>query len=146
MINSKCIFTFVKTVSYYETDRMNVVHHSNYIRWFEDARVDFLEKAGMPYHTIENNGLMLPVLSAYCEYKNPAKFGDKIRVESAVTFFNGVKFEVEYEVYNNETNVLCAIGKTSHCFVNDDFRPLRIKKLYPDIYDALNRICVCKDS
>ncbi len=136
------MYSFVKRVSYYETDRMDVVHHSNYIRWFEDARVDFLEKANVPYHVIENSGLMLPVLSVSCEYKNPAKFGEMVRIESQLTYFNGVKFEVEYEIYNDETNQLCAVGKTSHCFVNENFKPVRIKKDYPDIYNALKKICV----
>ena len=48
---------------YYETDRMGIIHHSNYIRWFEEARVDFLEQIGMPFETVEARGLSSPVLS-----------------------------------------------------------------------------------
>ena len=50
-------------VQYYETDQMKVVHHSNYIRWFEEARTDFLEKSGFSYAWMEEQGIIIPVLS-----------------------------------------------------------------------------------
>jgi len=64
-------------VSYYETDQMGIVHHSNYIRWFEDARVDFLEKVGFSYAKMEEIGIMIVVLGASCDYKVYARFGEK---------------------------------------------------------------------
>ena len=67
-------------VSYYETDQMGIVHHSNYIRWFEDARVDFLEKVGFSYAKMEEIGIMIVVLGASCDYKVSARFGDTITV------------------------------------------------------------------
>ena len=64
---------YTRKVYYYETDRMGIVHHSNYIRWFEESRIYFLEKAGFPYEKMEETGVMIPVLSAACEYKNAVK-------------------------------------------------------------------------
>lgn len=126
-----------RKIQYYETDRMNVVHHSNYIRWFEEARVDFFENAGIPYDDIEKHGLMTPVLSAECSYITAMQFGQTFRIELNMSFFNGVKFEFEYKVYNDDTDELCAKGKTSHCFVNSDFKATRITHSYPEIYNAM---------
>ena len=67
---------YSRRVYYYETDKMGIVHHSNYIRWFEEARVDLIEQAGLPFETVEAQGLMTPVLSAESTYKLPFKFGD----------------------------------------------------------------------
>lgn len=136
MEGEKFINYFKRKINYYETDGMRVVHHSNYIRWFEEARIDFLEKAGMPYEKMEEEGIMIPVLSVSCEYKIPLHFGDTFRIESYITKFNGVKLNVAYEVFNDKTDKLCVTGTTTHCFVNMDFKPVRTKKDYPEIYKA----------
>ena len=60
---------FERKINYYETDRMGVVHHSNYIRFLEEARCDWLEKAGMPFSVLEENGITIPVLGVNCTYK-----------------------------------------------------------------------------
>ena len=60
---------YTHRVQYYETDQMGIVHHSNYIRWFEEARLDFMEKIGCSYAAVEASGIMIPVLSASCQYK-----------------------------------------------------------------------------
>ena len=121
-------------VSYYETDQMGIVHHSNYIRWFEDARVDFLEQAGFSYKTMEDMGVMIIVLGASCEYKNPARFGDRIIVIPKITEFNGFKMTVSYRVVNKEDGSLLAVGETKHCFTDLALKPVRTKKDYPEIY------------
>ena len=121
-------------VSYYETDQMGIVHHSNYIRWFEDARVDFLEQAGFSYKKMEDMGVMIIVLGASCEYKNPARFGDRIIVIPKITEFNGFKMTVSYRVVNKEDGSLLAVGETKHCFTDLALEPVRTKKDYPEIY------------
>ena len=137
-MEGKFINYYSRKINYYETDAMKIVHHSNYIRWFEEARIDFLEKAGYPYSRMEENGIMIPVLSASCHYKNAMHYGQIFRIESQLTAFGGAKFSVEYEVYDNDTDTLCVTGNTSHCFVNMDFRPVRIKKDFPEIFNAFN--------
>ncbi len=57
---------YERTAHYYETDRMGIIHHSNYIRWFEETRIHYLDKAGYPYSEMEKDGVMIPVLSAEC--------------------------------------------------------------------------------
>ena len=104
---------YSRRVYYYETDKMGIVHHSNYIRWFEEARVDLIEQAGLPFETVEAQGLMTPVLSAECTYKLPFRFGDDFIVKAYIPDFGGARFSVTYEVYDNE-GVLHASGKTTH--------------------------------
>lgn len=129
---------FSRKALYYETDAMGVVHHSNYIRWMEEARINWLKNMGYPYVKIEEQGLMIPVLSAECQYKYPVKYDDEFEIKIVLKEFNGVKFSVEYNIYNKTTDKLSSVGKTSHCFVSKDFRPVRTKRDYPDLYNIFN--------
>ncbi len=81
-------------VQYYETDAMAVVHHSNYIRWFEEARLDYLEQAGYPYNIMEEKGLMIPVLGVSCEYRKAVHFGETVRLETEIVKFNGLNLRL----------------------------------------------------
>ena len=71
-------------VQYYETDQMGIVHHSNYIRWFEEARMDFMEKMGMGYDQMESQGILSPVLSVEAKYLRMVHFGDTVSIETAI--------------------------------------------------------------
>lgn len=137
-MNENIYKPFSRKAYYYETDGMRIVHHSNYIRWMEEARIYWLQYIGYPYSKVEESGLMIPVLSAECEYKYPIRFDDKFEIHLMLKDFNGVRFSVEYRVFNKTANKLSAIGKTSHCFVNMDFRPARTKRDYPELYNIFN--------
>lgn len=125
-------------VQYYETDAMAIVHHSNYIRWFEEARLDYLKQIGLPYDKIEERGILIPVLSASCRYRQSVKFGETVIVDTKITEFTGLKFTVCYKIYNMEKSVLHAEGETAHCFLNDKFQPIRLKREAADIYDKFS--------
>ncbi len=119
---------------YYETDQMGIVHHSNYIRWFEESRLFYMEQRGYPYKKMEELGVMIPVLSADCEYHVPVKFAQTVLIRAQVLEFSGTRLRVGYEVRDKETGRLHACGHTSHCFVNaDSFRPIRLTKSHPDM-------------
>ena len=92
------IHVYERDAYYYETDKMSVVHHSNYIRWFEEARVNFMKKVGYPYDFMESQGIMMPVLSAQCSYKNSVHFGDTVLIYASISKFNGFKMEVQYKI------------------------------------------------
>lgn len=134
------VFIYERSPYYYETDRMNVIHHSNYIRWFEEARIYFMKQVGFPYDKMESMGIMMPVLSAECHYKNSVKFGDTVLIETAISLFNGFKMEIQYKIYNKETGKLCAYGNTSHCFTDMQMKPLRIKKTHSEIYEIFDKV------
>ncbi len=129
---------FERKANYYETDQMGIIHHSNYIRWFEEARVDFLEKVGYSYARMEQEGVMIPVLGASCEYKNSVRFGDVVLIIPKIQEFNGFKMTVTYRVIKKSDNMLMATGETKHCFTNMQMKPVRTKKEYPEIFNTFN--------
>ena len=102
----KEIIPYKHQVQYYETDGMRIVHHSNYIRWMEEARCDYLIQVGIPYDYLEEREILLPVLSVDCTYKTPAVFGDTVTVEMEVSWFDGVRYEVAYRITSDNGNVI----------------------------------------
>ena len=82
---------YIHTVQYYETDKMGITHHSNYIRWMEEARVDFLSQIGWDYARLETAGIFSPVLNVNCEYKRTTTFPEQITIRVTVREFRGVK-------------------------------------------------------
>jgi len=129
------MYTFERKINYYETDKMGIVHHSNYIRFFEEARCDLLDKCGLPYDLMESKGIMSPVLGVSCKYKQHVTFWDTIEVRAYIKEFTGVKFTVAYEIYNKQNDVLCVIGESNHCFTDSNLKPLNIKKHHNDVYE-----------
>lgn len=120
---------YIKTAKYYETDQMGVIHHSNYIRWMEEARVDMLNQIGYPYRRFEEMGYISPVLHVDCEYKKSVKFDDEVKVVVRLQDAGRVKFTLRYDIYNlSENGVLSAYGTTTHCFLKKDGRPVLIDK------------------
>ena len=124
---------YVHKVQYYETDKMGIVHHSNYIRWMEEARIDFLERMGWPYDRLENEGIISPVIGVDCKYKANSLFPDRIEIIASVVEYSGVKFKIQYIMTKGETVV--AEGHTEHCLVSLDGKILRIKKHYPELHE-----------
>jgi len=123
-------------VQYYETDRMGIVHHSNYIRWMEEARIDFLSQIGWDYKTLEDMGIISPVTAVECRYKTGAVFGDTVSVSVRIEEFRGVKLKLRYEMKNEAGTVMCE-GSSEHCFLNGDGKIISLKRAYPEIYQAL---------
>ena len=129
----------LRSAKYYETDQMAVVHHSNYIRWFEEARVDYLDQIGLSYHSIEAAGVYSPVLSVSCDYKSPVRFNDLVEIKAELVFFNGIKMKLAYTVYDEGTKQIRVTGTSEHCFVTTDFKPTSLKKNYPNMYETLRK-------
>ncbi|MGB1127905.1 MAG: acyl-CoA thioesterase [Opitutales bacterium] len=110
-------------VRYAETDRMDVVHHSNYLIWFEAARIQMLDEIGLPYREIEANGFFIPVLSATLDYKKPALFDDRIEVHLYMREKPRARFQFEYEVYKGKERL--ATGQTAHGFMDKNGKGIR---------------------
>ena len=122
---------------YYETDQMGIIHHSNYIRWFEEARTDFLEKLGMGYDKMEAEGIISPVLSASCEYRTMTHFGETVAVAVALTKYNGVRLELEYTVTNADSGEVRAVGTSEHCFLDREGNILFLKRSSTEYHKML---------
>ena len=129
------MYIFERKINYYETDKMGIVHHSNYIRFFEEARCSLLEEFNLPYDLMEEKGIMSPVLGISCQYKQHVTFGDIIKIHAYIKEFTGVKFTVGYEIYNKQNNNLCVSGESNHCFTDSNLKPLNIKKHHIDVYE-----------
>ncbi|MDE6625558.1 MAG: acyl-CoA thioesterase [Lachnospiraceae bacterium] len=131
---------FKRKINYYETDKMQVVHHSNYIRYLEECRMDFLKQIDLDYEVMEAKGVMIPVLSVECSYITPAKFGETICIVPKLEKFTGIKFEMSYKIYSADDGVLHNRAHSSHCFVGLDFKPIRIKREHPHIYEVMSSL------
>ena len=121
-------FEYKREINYYETDKMGVVHHSNYIRFLEEARCKWLKELGITMEFLEENGYTIPTLEVNCQYKTHVTSGDVIIVRPIVTEYNGVKMTVCYEVTNSKTGKEVIKAWTRHCFTNKELKPINMKK------------------
>lgn len=127
-------------VQYYETDQMKIVHHSNYIRWFEEARIDYLNQVGLTYFKLEEMGIISPVLEVTCKYLSMTRFGDTVKIIPTMEKFSGVKFEISYQIIDDKDNTMKAIGRSKHCFIDVQGMPMHLKKTHPDIFNKFNKL------
>lgn len=124
------------TVQYYETDKMGITHHSNYIRWMEEARIYFLSEIGFSFDKLESLGIVSPVVSVDCSYRKTTVFPEVIDIEVLVKEFNGVKLKLGYVMKNASGAIVCE-ATSIHCFLDVNGRPIRLHKEHKDFYDAL---------
>ena len=120
-------------VRYYETDQMAIVHHSNYIRYFECARTEMLIALDYPIEAIEADGVVMPVVSVTCKYKHSAKMGDVLRVACMIDKVPLAKLPIREEAYNQD-GVLCAEGVVTIGFLDKvTGRPVACPKKFTEI-------------
>jgi acyl-CoA thioester hydrolase len=131
---------YTHKVQYYETDQMGVVHHSNYIRWFEEARIDFLEQSNLNYEYLEAEGIISPVTAVECKYKSSARFGQSVNIKTKLQDFNGITFSIKYEVTDSNTGKILADGSSSHCFLGNTGKLVSLKKVNKKYYDMFLQI------
>lgn len=124
-------------VQYYETDRMGIVHHSNYIRWMEEARVDFLERIGYGYARLEAEGVVSPVRAVSCRYRKSCTFDDEIDISVWVEDFNGVLLTVGYDMRDAKTGDQLCTATSEHVFLTRDGKFIRMKRDMPGFCEAL---------
>ncbi len=123
-----------KTPQYYETDMMGIIHHSNHIRWFEEARLAYMKQMGVsPIVTSPDSGILCPVVSAEAQYKKMIRVTDTAEITIRLTQYNGFRFTFAYEIRNADGD-LCCTGTTALCFVDRDGRPFRMDKKQPRIH------------
>lgn len=130
---------YIHRVQYYETDKMGITHHSNYIRWMEEARVDFFDQIGWPYDKLEEQGIVSPVLHIEIDYKHATSFPDEISVDITVDDFTGVRLRLAYEMKNTAGDTVCS-AKSEHAMLGKSGRPVRIKRDFPELYKTLSEM------
>lgn len=105
-------------VRFVETDTMGVVHHSNYLRWFEMGRVEYMRQAGVLLNDLMAKDIVFPITSVECQYKSAAKFDDVISIETTLAVMTKAKMIFTYEIYCEEDRRLLATGRTQNLFTN----------------------------
>ena len=126
--------TYKHEVKYYECDRMGITHHSNYVRFMEEARVDFLDKIGYGFDRIEAEGVFSPVIAVSCNFKHPTTFKDVVEIDVSISKMQDLKFEFTYTMRVGE-KIVC-IGQSTHCFTENG-RPVVISKRLPELHQAI---------
>ncbi len=126
-------FTYTRKINYYETDMMGVVHHSNYIRYMEEARCAWLEFVGIPMKEIEKRGYTIPVLEVNVKYKRHVTQGDILAIGIKISEYNGVKMTIDYDVKNTTTGEVVIEASSKHCFTNMQLKPINMKKYDEEI-------------
>lgn len=129
---------YTHKVQYYETDRMQVVHHSNYIRWFEEARCALLEGVGFGYDVVEAMGIVSPVLGVQAEYKSMTRYGETVNIEVSVSYYNGYRMNFVYTVRDAVSGEVRCTGESKHCFLTDG-RVVNLRRAAPAVHAEMMR-------
>lgn len=130
---------YIHKVQYYETDKMGITHHSNYIRWMEEARVDFLAQIGWNLETLEAMGMVSPVTGLECRYRESTYFPEPIAITVAVKEFRGVRLRLGYTMCR-EDGTLVFEGTSEHCFLDEKGSIVRLKKASPEFAALLSQL------
>ncbi len=126
-------------VRYAETDKMGIVHHSNYPVWFEAGRTDFIKQTGISYSEMEAAGVLLPLYEITCRFKHPARYEDEIVVVTKLKSLSRVRLILSYDVFAAKNGELLATGETMHAFTDAALKPLNMERAAPEIYAQLKK-------
>ena len=128
-------------VYYKDIDQMGIVYYSRYFEFFEEARTEMLSSIGLDYSNIEENGAMLPVIEAHCEYKKGAMFSQDIIVKTYIRELPKVKIKFEYKICPAGSDEILLTGYTVHACTNLKGKPVKmpkyIRKILQDKLDNL---------
>ena len=127
---------YTHKVKYYETDRMGITHHSNYIRWMEEARIDLLEQIGWGLDKIEEGRIVSPIVSVECRYKKTTTFPELITVFVTFEEIRGARLKLRYKMIN-EAGETVFEARSENCFTDAKGKVLRLDRHMPEFYKAL---------
>ncbi len=133
-------FVYRRKINYYETDKMGVVHHSNYIRFLEEARMMWMEAAGLPMNELEALGYTIPTLEVNCKYKYHVTSSDVIIIKPIITEYNGFRITLTYIITDEKTGNIVTEAYTKHCFTDAHLKPVNMKKHNAKIHEVFEKI------
>ncbi len=131
------MYIYKRKINYYETDKMGITHHSNYLRFMEEARIAWMESIDCDYLKCEKLGIFSPVLKINCDYKKTTTFNDEIDIIVKLVKYNGIRIVIEYEMTLDKKKVL--IAQSEHCFINKSGKPVNILKEFKNIHEIFNK-------
>ena len=119
-------------VRYYECDQMGIVHHSNYVRFFECGRNHMMKELGIPIEKMEEENIMFPVVNVDIHFKTPSRMGDTLKVVTSLTKLPMAKLFFDQKVYNQKDELVC-FGTGVVGLISADRRvPIRAPKSFLD--------------
>ncbi len=133
-------FKYERKINYYETDKMGVVHHSNYVRFLEEARCRWMDHQNISMEKMEEIGLTIPTLEIYCKYKYHVTSGNIIIISPKIIEFNGVRMKVSYKMIDKKTGKEVIEAWSKHCFTDRTLKPINLKKKYEEVYIKFNNL------
>ena len=129
---------YQKSPQYYETDQMGVIHHSNHVRWFEEARLSYMDTLGIgDIVRSTDSGIICPILSVDAKYQKMIRLQDKIQIKTYLIQYTGFRFAFYYEICNQDTGEICCSGTTGLCFLTPENKPVRLNKKFPALHEHL---------
>ena len=135
------MWSYSREVNYYETDRMGVIHHSNYLRILEESRMAWMEENLIPYPEIEKMGIVVPFTESRATFISFLRFGDRFRVDMELYKFTGLRMHFRYKVYNETTGELCHEAETVHyTTTREDYKPVSVKRTHPELFQQLKAL------
>ncbi|MDB5035276.1 MAG: thioesterase family protein [Chlorobi bacterium] len=121
-------------VRYRDTDQMGVVYHGVYLEFFETGRTELLRQLGFPYASLEESGVMLPLIDAYIKMLRPARYDNLLTVTATVVRPITARMRIDYEIHY--AGALLVSGYTVHAFTTvDGMRPVRPPKSFLEMLD-----------
>lgn len=115
---------------------MGVVYHANYLVWFEIGRTNIIEDLGFKYAEMEAEGVVSPVLDIQAKYKQAIRYGQTAKIRTWIAHYDGFRVTYGYEIYS-EDGTLAVTGSSTHvCVKKSNFKPISIKKHFPDWHEA----------
>ncbi|EOW9528667.1 acyl-CoA thioesterase [Bacillus cytotoxicus] len=127
-------------IRYAETDQMGVVYHSNYLVWLELGRTKLIQDLGFSYVEMEKDGIISPVLDLQISYRKAMRYGEKAIVKTWVDSVSPLRVIYGYEIYNGDGDLCITATTTNICVKKEGFRPVSLKKLYPEWYAKYEEI------
>lgn len=128
-------YIYKRKAYYHETDQMAIIHHSNYIKWLEEARIDFMKQIGVSYRKMEEESILIPVLNVTLDYKTMVKFDDYVFIHVWFKKYNGIRFTMEYVITNEDESIIYSKGSSKHCFFDYDKNLLALSKEKPELHE-----------
>ncbi len=132
------VYTYLRKAHYYETDQMGVVHHANYIYWMEESRIEMMDDMGLGYKTVEENGIVSPVVALNIDYKMSVMYDDTVEVRVSVRRYTGVSLIIGYEMFDRHTGKICPTAESKHGDIRDG-KIISVKREFPELDEAIRR-------
>ena len=125
------MLVYRRKAHYHEVDKMGVVHHSNYVKWMEEARIETVAAMGVSFKEAEESGILSPIVNVNVDYKRPVAFGDEVEIRVFILKYTGAVLELGYEFFNLTAGCLCTEATTRNCFMKNG-RVASLKKIAPE--------------